>query len=197
MWEDLHARDDESIQRGLTMDNSIWGMLNETEKTLLRSAEPKELKKLDEDGLSEIHGRIRRTRNKYSKLYRRRAGAQVVDSASRSKGHSRHERTLIKAEAFEEALERVSMRLAQAARVTADTIRQERLELAGTARPRKATTKKSGAKKSAAKKPVAKKKAGKLAKGRTPAKLKTPVSKRSTASNRATKARTQAKRDSR
>jgi len=197
VWEDLHARDDESIQRGLTMDNSIWGMLNETEKTLLRSAEPKELKKLDEDGLSEIHGRIRRTRNKYSKLYRRRAGAQVVDSASRSKGHSRHERTLIKAEAFEEALERHSKRLTQAARVTADTIRDDRLELAGTARPRKATTKKSGAKKSAAKKPVAKKKAGKLAKGRTPAKLKTPVSKRSTASNRATKARTQAKRDSR
>ena len=40
--------------RGLsTMKNAIWGMLNETEKALLREVEPKRLNKLDEDGLAD------------------------------------------------------------------------------------------------------------------------------------------------
>ena len=57
------------------MNNAVWAMLNETEKALLREAEPKALATLDEDALLTLHDRIRRARNTYSKLYRRRASA--------------------------------------------------------------------------------------------------------------------------
>ena len=46
------------------MNNAIWGMLNETEKALLREVEPKRLNKLDEDGLANLHDLIRRARDK-------------------------------------------------------------------------------------------------------------------------------------
>ena len=50
------------------MKNAIWGMLNETEKALLREVESKRFNKLDEDGFAELHDRIRRARRKYTKL---------------------------------------------------------------------------------------------------------------------------------
>jgi hypothetical protein len=164
------------------MDNAIWGMLNDTEKALLRSVEPKKLDALDEDGLSDLHDRVRRARNKYSKLYRRRAAAEVKSSGARAKGHARHARTLVKAEAFEEALEVVSRRLAAAAKASAAALKKERLAAA-----------KAG--KGGGKKP-AKKKAGgsKVGKGRTAAKGKTSVGKKKVASERASKARKSAKR---
>ncbi len=166
------------------MDNAIWGMLNETEKELLRDVEPRALEGLDEDELSALHDRVRRARNKYSKLYRRRAAAEVVDAGARAKGHQRHARTLIKAEAFEEALERVSRKLAAAAKASAAELKKERLAAAKEA--------KAAAKASA---PTAKAAGGsKVGKGRTPAKKKTPVSKRAVASNRAQKQRKQAAR---
>ncbi len=163
------------------MDNAIWGMLNDTEKALLRAVEPKKLDELDEDGLSDLHDKVRRARRKYSKLYRRRAAAEVVDSGSRSKGHDRHARTLIKAEAFEEALEVVSRRLAAAAKASAAELKKERL---AAARATKGSGK--GGKETAG--------GSKVGKGRTPSSKKTPVSKKSVASQRATKARKQAKR---
>src|SRR3954454_19404523 len=112
------------------MNNAVWAMLNETEKGLLRDAEPSSITGLDEDGLVELHDRIRRARNKYSKLYRRRAGAQVEQDATRAGAHAQHARTAAKAEAFEDALARVSRALAKAAKASADELKAERLAAA-------------------------------------------------------------------
>ena len=179
------------------MDDAIWSMLNDAEKQLLRQAAPDKLADLDEDALSELHSRIRRARNKYSKLYRRRASSEVSSSGSRSKGHSRHARTLVKAEAFEEALADVSAKLAKAARASADALRKERIAQArgesnaGGEATSKSTKTASGKKKSAggpsAKKP----------KSSPKSKSKTPQSKRATGQARASKARKQAARDAR
>jgi hypothetical protein len=175
------------------MDNAIWGMLNDAEKELLRSVEPSALTDLDEDDLAALHDRVRRARNKYSKLYRRRAAAEVTEAGARAKGHDRHLRTAIKAEAFEEALARVSRLLAQKAKASADEIRRERIAMAraprsGGAAPATPTAGKATGKAAAA--PA--KGSGRPA---PKAKAKTPVSKKTTASNRASTARTQARRD--
>lgn len=186
------------------MDNAIWGMLNDTEQDLLRQVEPKKLDKLDEDGLAELHDRIRRARSKYTKLYRRRAADEVRSAGARSKGHKRHGRTLVKAEAFEEALAEVSTRLAKAAKASAAALKKERI---AAARGEKTAAKKATANKPATKKKAAGKgtaKAKRAAAGTKAAKKpapktspKTPQSKRATAQNRASKARKQAKRDKR
>lgn len=169
------------------MNNQIWGMLNATEQKLLREVEPAKLAKLDEDGLAELHDRVRRARNKYSKLYRRRAGAQVGRDASRAGAHAQHARTVAKAEAFEDALATVSRQLAKVAQAAARELRAERLAAArGEGKP--------GAKKSAKKKAAA---AEKRASRPAQQKRKTPAKKRARASTRATNARRQAKRDSR
>ncbi len=170
------------------MDNAIWGMLNDAEKGLLRSVEPSALTDLDEDDLAALHDRVRRARNKYSKLYRRRAAAEVTEAGARAKGHDRHLRTAIKAEAFEEALARVSRLLAQKAKASADEIRRERIAMAraprtGGAAPVTPTAGKAAAPAKGSGRPAPK------------AKAKTPVSKKTTASNRAATARTQARRD--
>src|SRR5262249_27295471 len=112
------------------MNKATWAMLNEAEKALLRQAEGSSLDALDEDDLIDLHTRIRRARNKYATLYRRRASSQVRADAGRAKAHAQHARTAAKAEAFEDALARVSRALAKAARARAAAIRAERLETA-------------------------------------------------------------------
>src|SRR5215468_4023389 len=112
------------------MNKATWGMLNEGEKGLLRQAEGSALARLDEDDLIDLHTRVRRARNKYATLYRRRASAQVREDAGRAKAHAQHARTAVKAEAFEDALARVSQRLAKAARARAAALRAERLQAA-------------------------------------------------------------------
>lgn len=82
----------------------ILGMLTDTERERLRATESQALGKLDEDGLVELHDRVRRARNKYSKLYRRRASGQVRRDASRAWASKEHARTATKAEVFEDAL---------------------------------------------------------------------------------------------
>lgn len=166
------------------MDNAIWGMLNDTEQALLRSAEPRELEGLDEDELAALHDRVRRARNKYSKLYRRRAAAEIDAAGSRSKGHDRHARTVIKAEAFEEALARVSQHLTKAAKASAAALKAERLGLA------------KAAKGAGAGNPTPS--AGKVGAGRSNVARKSkPVEKRAAAAARSTKRRKQAANDAR
>src|SRR5262245_45269907 len=115
------------------MNKATWAMLNESEKELLRQAEVSPLARLDEDGLLDLHTRVRRARNKYATLYRRRASSQVKADAGRAKAHAQHARTAAKAEAFEDALARVSHALAKAARTRATALRAERLVRAQTA----------------------------------------------------------------
>ena len=107
------------------MHDSVWVMLNDTEKAVLRATEPEALDGLDEDELSELHDRVRRARNKYTRLYRRRAAEQVDSDAARGRAHAAHARTLVKAEAFEERLDVVSQHLAKAARASARELKAE------------------------------------------------------------------------
>src|SRR5690348_3490518 len=108
------------------MNQATWAMLNDGEKALLRQSEGASLARLDEDALIDLHTRVRRARTKYATLYRRRASAQVKKDADRAKAHAQHARTARKAEAFEDALARVSRALAQAARARAGALRAER-----------------------------------------------------------------------
>jgi hypothetical protein len=112
------------------VNKTLFAMLTETERQLLLSAEPAALRDMDEDDLATLHDRIRRARNKYSKLYRRRAREQVTTDATRGRAHDVNVRTARKAELFEDALARVSRRLARAAAATAQQLRTERLRAA-------------------------------------------------------------------
>lgn len=165
------------------MKKSVWAMLNEQEKELLRKVEPDALGDLDEDELSAVHDRIRRARNKYSKNYRRQAAAQVGKDASRAKAHAKNARTAVKAEAFEDALARTSRRLAKLARDSADELKAERLAAARAGK---------GGKGGKARKAAAK---GSKVKGSSGKKQRrTPSSKRNQAAARAATRRTEAKR---
>lgn len=161
-------------------------MLNEGEKALLRQAEGPSLARLDEDALLDLHARVRRARNKYATLYRRRAGAQVTKDAGRAKAHAQHARTAAKAEALEDALARVSHALGRAARARAVALREERLDAArrDTGSPRRGPSSRTRATPSST-----------ARKGVT--RRRTPISKRASASARARTRRDQATRDGR
>jgi hypothetical protein len=165
------------------MDAQLRSMLNETEQALMRAVEPRELKRLDEDELVELHDRIRRARNKYSKLYRRRAGERVTTDRSRSRASAANAKAARKAEGFEDALAKVSHRLAQVAAAAAEELKNERLAAArrtparpaGTTEPGRATGGANAGKKS----------------------TRTPASEKQRASTKASNKRTQAARDRR
>ena len=167
------------------MNKATLRMLNASEKELVRQSEPKRLKALDEDELLDLHARVRRARNKYSKLYRRRAAAQVEGDRSRARASKAHGRTATKAEIFEDALAEVSRTLAVVARDAAEELRAERLERA---RAAKAGSRPSGK--------GSKKDAAQPSKGSAKAKKKqrTPITERASASSRASTRRAQAKK---
>jgi hypothetical protein len=168
------------------MNKATWAMLNETEKALLRQAEGSSLALLDEDELIDLHARVHRARKKYATLYRRRARSQVKADAGRAKAHAQHVRTAAKAEAFEDALARVSQALPRAARASAAALRAERLETAAgqTRPPRRPPTRRTRAKAP-----------GGARKGAT--RVRTPISERASASARSRTRRAQASRDAR
>jgi hypothetical protein len=105
----------------------LLGSLTETELSLVREVEADRLARLDEDALIELHTRVRRARNKHVKVYRRQAAALVAPAGGRGKAHPRNTRSRAKAEAFEQALARVSEHLAAKAQASAETLRAERL----------------------------------------------------------------------
>ena len=175
------------------MNQTLFRMLTADEQTLVLATGPKRLDPLDEDALVELHDRVRRARTKYSKLYRRQASAQVRADAARGKARAKNANTAAKAEIFEDALARVSRRLATVARASAAELRAERLAAAGTGRPRPAP--KPPAKKSAARKPAAKRATSSATAGRRgDGALRSPASKRAQAQSRAATRRAQAKR---
>jgi hypothetical protein len=113
------------------MDPASRRTLTASERDALRAVKPKRLRKLDEDELVELHRRVRRARNKYAKLHRRRAASEVRRHKSRAVATKSQRRTAACAEAFEDALATVSDRLAKVARARAEELRAERLEAAG------------------------------------------------------------------
>jgi hypothetical protein len=116
------------------MNKSLLAVLNDRERLLVAQTERAELAALDEDAAIELETRIRRARNKYVGQYRRTASAAVAVHGGRGKARPENQRAAWKAEAFEEALARVSARVAALARRSAADLRTQRLAAARAAR---------------------------------------------------------------
>src|SRR5215470_9825488 len=108
------------------MNASLLAVLNDAERLLVAETERAELAALDEDAAIDLEGRIRRARNKYVGQYRRGASARVAEHGARGTARAENKRAAMKAEAFEEALARVSSRVAVLARQAAAALRAER-----------------------------------------------------------------------
>ncbi len=103
--------------------------------SLVAQTERAELAALDEDAAIDLEARIARARNKYVGQYRRGASARVAERGARGQAAPENQQAALKAEAFEEALARVSRRVAALALETlAAALRAERLAAARAAR---------------------------------------------------------------
>lgn len=116
------------------MQKSQLAILTDDERMLVLETMPDALAELDEDAVSDLHRRIRKARNKYSGIYRRRAAQRVASTGGRGKAFGKNQRARDKAEVFEDALARVSDRLAVLAREAAEALKQERLAAARAAK---------------------------------------------------------------
>src|SRR5215469_16246571 len=112
------------------MNASLLAVLNDAERLLVAETGRAELTALDEDAAIELETRVRRARNKYVSQYRRGASAAVAEHGGRGKARPENKRAAMKAEAFEEALSRVSGRVAVLARQSAAELRAERIAAA-------------------------------------------------------------------
>jgi hypothetical protein len=166
-----------SLERSLT--EAEWVLLAETKRGALVDH--------DEDALLALHRRVRRTRTKYVKQYRRAASARVSEVGGRGAARPKNRRAADKAAAVEKALARVSTALAAAARTSAAVLRSERL---ATARDKGGTGPGAVVDDTAAAPSKAK------GKGRA-ASTRTPIARKNVAATKASGARRQAKRDSR
>ena len=104
--------------------------LRADELDLLRETEPARMAELDEDALLDLHGRIRRARTKYVKLYRRQASVRVAGVGGRGLARPQNRRNADKAEVFETALARVSKQVDVVARRAAAQLKADRLAAA-------------------------------------------------------------------
>jgi hypothetical protein len=116
------------------MNAALLAVLNDAERLLVAQTEPAELAPLDEDAAIALEVRIRRARDKYVSQYRRSASARVAEQGGRGVARPENQRAAMKAEAFEEALARVSRRVATLARRAAAELRAERIAAARAAR---------------------------------------------------------------
>lgn len=111
------------------MEEYLW-VLKRGELDLMREIEPDQMAQLDEDELLALHRRIRRARNKHTTNYRRKAARTVEEKGSRGAAKPKGAKDRLRAEAFEEALSRVSERLVEVAHEQAEQLKQERLAMA-------------------------------------------------------------------
>lgn len=169
----------------------LLSSLSESDLLLVRETAQGELSALDEDGLLELHTRVRRARNKHVGVYRRQATARVSAKGARGKARPANANNGARAEIFEDALARVSRQLGVAARQSARELKDERLALARKETPKAAPAVKP-ARSSAVKPRVAAKPRVLADKTR-----QSPGRKKREAGSIATGARRQAKRDSR
>lgn len=112
------------------MNQSLLAVLNDNERLLVAETEPAQLATLDEDAAIALEARVRRARNKYASQYRRTASARVVEEGGRGKARPENKRAAMKAEAFEEALARVSRLVSVLARRASDELRKQRIAAA-------------------------------------------------------------------
>jgi hypothetical protein len=172
------------------MNASLLAVLNDAERLLVAETGRAELAALDEDAAIELETRIRRARNKYVGQYRRAASAAVAEQGGRGKARPENRRAAMKAEAFEEALSRVSRRVAALSRQAAAELRAERLAAARAAKQGRGPAVGSVPAAGRTGPAVTGEAAGDRA-------LRSPASQKRRASTRAADARQQAKRDSR
>ncbi len=118
------------MRKGVGMNSSLLAQLNDAERLMWDETERAALAELDEDAVGELHVRVRRARNKYTGLYRRQASARVGAKGGRGAARPGNSRNAAKAEVFEEALSRVSRRLAVLSRQAAADLRAERIAAA-------------------------------------------------------------------
>jgi hypothetical protein len=116
------------------MNASLLAVLNDAERLLVAETDRDNLSALDEDAAIELETRIRRARNKYVGQYRRGAAARVAGRGGRGAARPENTQARTKAESFEEALSRVSRRVAVLARQSAAQLRAERLAAARAAK---------------------------------------------------------------
>lgn len=161
----------------------LTGILKDDERDLIREVEAARMKLLDEDELLSLHKRVRRARKKHTKNYRRRAAAGVVEEGARGTARPRHGKAAQRAEVFEEALSRVSQRLATVAQETYETLKRERLDQARSGKSSGPTD------------PTVTDTAG-VGPGRTAKHQTSPGAKKAQASTQASNAQRQAKKDS-
>ena len=173
------------------MDASLLAVLNDAERLVVAQTGRAELAALDEDAALELEARIRRARNKYVGQYRRGASAAVAEHGGRGKARPENKRASMKAEAFEEALSKVSRRVATLARQSAAELRAERIAAARAAKQGQGPDGRKAA-------PALVPKSRALTPERVSNDaLRTPDMEKRRASTRAAGARQQAKRDSR
>lgn len=175
------------------MVKATFGVLSERDKQLVLETEPKALRELDEDQLLELHGRVRRARTKHQTNYRRASAGQVRADGARGLASPKSRRDAARAEVLEEALARVSRRLAAAARASAEELRAERLAPARA----KAAKGSKGSKGSASGKAKSGAKPASSSKAKKAAPKERPVNKKRRASTTAKGKRNQARRDGR
>ena len=173
------------------MNASLLAVLNDAERLMVAETGRAELAVLDEDAALELEARVRRARNKYVGQYRRGASAAVADHGGRGKARPENQRAAMKAEAFEEALSRVSRRVAALARQSAAELRAERLAAARAAKQGQGPGARGAVPAAGPKGPAV---TGEPTGDRA---LRSPVMAKRRASTRASGARRQAKRDSR
>jgi hypothetical protein len=173
------------------MNASLLAALNDAERLLVAQTGRAELAALDEDAAIELEARVRRARNKYVGQYRRAASARVAEKGGRGRARPENKRAALKAEAFEEALSRVSRRVATLARQSAAALRAERLEAARAGKQGHGPDARGAAPAAGRKGPTV---TGEPTGDRA---LRSPATKKRQASTRALGARRQAGRDSR
>lgn len=175
------------------MAKATFNVLSEKDKQLVLDTEVRALRKLDEEALLALHARVRRARNKHTKLYRQGAAGKVQAKGARANASKAHARDRARAEVLEEALARVSRRLAAVAHTTAEELKATRVAAARKQAKAKRAAKeqaKAKARKAAAKKKPTPKAAPRKSK-------QTPVAKKARAGSKASGKRRQAKRDRR
>jgi hypothetical protein len=173
------------------MNASLLAVLNDAERLLVAQTGRAELAALEEDAAIELEARVRRARNKYVNQYRRTAAAAVPGHGARGKARPENRRAAMKAEAFEEALARVSRRVASLARQAAAELRAERLAASRAARQGRGPGTGAAAPRAGRKGPAV---TGEPTGDRA---LHSPATAKRRASTRAAGVRRQAKRDSR
>ncbi|CAN5438509.1 hypothetical protein BH10ACT3_BH10ACT3_09770 [soil metagenome] len=183
------------------MKKSTSKLLNKDERDLVRATDAKRLAKLDTDQLVELHTRVRRARNKYLKLHRRQAGAQVDADRARGVAATKNQRTAVKAEVFEEALSAVSSQLASASKKSAAKLRKDRLKAARPS-PKKGAAKKGAVGNRAARRKIRpatrySSRTRNSSKRKGDQSLKSPARRKAAASSRASNKRRQAAKNNR